>query len=169
MNLKVLVLSDSHAGLSFMRAAVRAVKPDALIHLGDYFEDGETMAAENSHIPIYQVPGNCDKFRCFGKPELMCVPVFGAMLYMVHGHNQGVKYTLGKMLTEARAMGAQAALYGHTHVADVHREEDGLWVINPGSCGSYSGSVALLHISEGRVQDCRILSAADLTESAAPL
>lgn len=156
--MKVLVFSDSHAGLSFMRKAVAAVKPDAIIHLGDLYADGETIAFENSHIPSYQVMGNCDEFRCFGKPEVMCLQVFGAMLYMTHGHKQGVKHTLSRLLADARAMGAQAALYGHTHVADCHREEDGLWVINPGACGSYGGSVALLSIQDGRVRNCRILT-----------
>lgn len=161
--MKVLVLSDSHAGLSFMRTAIRSVRPDALIHLGDYYEDGETIAFENSHIPVYQVPGNCDRHRTFGKPELLCLPVFGAMLYMVHGHNQGVKGTLRRLLTEARKLGAQAALYGHTHRADCHREDDGLWVINPGSCGSYSGSAAVMEINAGVITSCRILTADMLT------
>ena len=161
--MKVLIFSDSHAGLSFMRAAVKTVRPDALIHLGDHYDDGETIAFENSHIPMYQVPGNCDRYRVFGKPELMCVPVFGAMLYMVHGHNQGVKMTLHRLTAEARSMGAQAALYGHTHRADCHREEDGLWVINPGSCGSYSGSAAVMEIENGEIADCRILTAVALT------
>ena len=161
--MKVLIFSDSHAGLSFMRAAVKTVRPDALIHLGDHYDDGETIAFENSHIPMYQVPGNCDRYRVFGKPELMCVPVSGVMVYMVHGHNQGVKMTLHRLTAEARSMGAQAALYGHTHRADCHREEDGLWVINPGSCGSYSGSAAVMDIENGAIANCRILTADALT------
>ena len=159
----MLIFSDSHAGLSFMRAAVKTVRPDALIHLGDHYDDGETIAFENSHIPMYQVPGNCDRYRVFGKPELMCVPVSGVMVYMVHGHNQGVKMTLHRLTAEARSMGAQAALYGHTHRADCHREEDGLWVINPGSCGSYSGSAAVMDIENGAIANCRILTADALT------
>ena len=157
--MKVLVFSDSHAGLSFMRNAVKAVKPDALIHLGDYYDDAETIAFENSHIPMYSVPGNCDRHRVFGKPELLCLPVFGAKLFMTHGHNYGVKFSDGKLLAEARTMGAQAALYGHTHSAVCRREDDGLWVINPGSCGSYSGSAALMEIEDGSIQSCRILTA----------
>ena len=44
--MKILVLSDSHAGLSFMRRCIRTVKPDALVHLGDYYDDGAAMAEE---------------------------------------------------------------------------------------------------------------------------
>ena len=34
---RILVLSDSHSGTSFMRWCVDHVKPDAIVHLGDYF------------------------------------------------------------------------------------------------------------------------------------
>lgn len=161
--MKVLVFSDSHAGLSFMRNAVKAIRPDALIHLGDHYDDGETIAFENSHIPMYQVPGNCDKYRVYGKPESLCLQVFGALLYMTHGHNHGVKFSDGKLLKDARQMGAKAALYGHTHSPVCRREADGLWVINPGSCGSYSGSAAVMEIREGEILNCRILTAEGLT------
>lgn len=155
---KILIFSDSHSALSFMRIAVKNLKPDAIVHLGDLYEDGETVAFENPAIPFFQVPGNCDKYRCFGKPELLCLPVCGVRLYMVHGHNQGVKGSLVRLLKEAREMNAQAALYGHTHRADCHREEDGLWVVNPGSCGSYGGSVALMEVDRGVICGCRVLS-----------
>lgn len=161
--MKVLIFSDSHAGLSFMRAAVKAVKPDALIHLGDHYDDGQTIAYENAHLPMYQVPGNCDRYRVFGKPETLCLPVFGAMLYMTHGHQQGVKLTRHRLIEEATRAGAQAALYGHTHQPDCHREADGLWVINPGSCGSYSGSAAVMEIDGGQIVSCRIITADALT------
>ena len=35
--MKILVLSDSHSALQFMRQCVESVKPDAIIHLGDFF------------------------------------------------------------------------------------------------------------------------------------
>ena len=41
--LKILVLSDSHSALRFMRQCIDAVKPYAVIHLGDLVGDGETM------------------------------------------------------------------------------------------------------------------------------
>ena len=44
--MKILVLSDSHSTLSFMRRCIDAVKPDAMIHLGDHFDDGRAMAEE---------------------------------------------------------------------------------------------------------------------------
>lgn len=159
----ILVLSDSHSALSFMRGCIEAVKPDAMIHLGDYYDDAEVIAEEYKSIPMYRVPGNCDRYRCVpGQPEILIRPVFGVELYMTHGHRHNVKLHLGQLLRDARASGAAAALYGHTHVADCHQEEDGLWVLNPGSCGYYGGSAGLMEIVNGTIKSCRILRQEDL-------
>ncbi len=161
--MKILVLSDSHAGLSFMRQAITAVKPNAVIHLGDYFEDAEAMAEENPHIQFHMVPGNCDRHRMQRiVPEMLCYDVCGVRLYMTHGHNHGVKLTLMRLLKDARNLGAQAALYGHTHSADCRQEEDGLWILNPGACGSFGGSVGLIEVENKRICSCTLLRQEDL-------
>ncbi len=148
-----------------MRHCVRAVKPDALIHLGDYFDDGAVLAEENPHILCHQVPGNCDRGRSVAyHPEVLCYTVGGVMLYMTHGHNHHVKTGLYALLRDARSMGAQAALYGHTHVADCHQEEDGLWVLNPGTCGHFGGSAGLIETENGNITVCRLLQQSDLEE-----
>ena len=83
---------------------------------------------------------------------------------MTHGHKYGVKTSTAMMLAEARAMDAQAALYGHTHVAEVYREETGMWVLNPGSSGYGGGSAGLLEVENGVILSCRILSQESLEE-----
>lgn len=161
----LLVLSDSHSALSFMRQCIDTVKPDAIVHLGDYFDDGEAIAEEYPHIRMYAVPGNCDRYRCRpGQPEILNISVFGCRLYMTHGHRHNVKLTLGPLLRDARDGKAAAALYGHTHEADCTLEEDGLWVLNPGSCGYGGGSAGLMEIIDGKIKRCRILRQADLEE-----
>ncbi len=161
--MKILVLSDSHSGLSFMRSAIRSVKPDAVVHLGDHFDDGEQMAQEFSHISFHQVAGNCDRYRApVYAREMLAYQVCGVMLYMTHGHLHNVKMTDYNLLADARAAGAVAVLYGHTHVADCRQEEDGLWVLNPGSCGSFSGSVGLIEVLDNKISTCRILRQADM-------
>ena len=83
--MKILVLSDSHSTLSFMRRCIDSVKPDAAIHLGDHFDDGLAMKEEYPGIPFYQVPGNCDRYRCPpGQPEIMIPRIGGVDLYMTH-------------------------------------------------------------------------------------
>ena len=161
--MKILVLSDSHSTLSFMRRCIDAVQPDAMIHLGDHYDDGQAMAEEYPRIPLYQVPGNCDRYRCDPRlPQILITRIGGVDLYLTHGHRHSVKSTLGSLLRDARISGAAAVLYGHTHQPDCHREEDGLWVLNPGSCGYYGGSAGLLELRDGTIVSCRLLREEDL-------
>ena len=161
--MKILVLSDSHSAISFMRCCVDAVCPDAIVHLGDYFDDGTTLAEEFPDIPFFQVPGNCDRFRCpIGTQEIRIEPVLGVPLYMTHGHRHNVKMDTGLLIRDARASRSAAVLYGHTHVAECRQEPDGMWVLNPGSCGYFGGSAGLMEVSGGKIISCRILRQSDL-------
>lgn len=159
----VLVLSDSHSTLSFMRRCTDAVKPHGIIHLGDHYDDGEVLHGEYPDIPFYQVPGNCDTWRCPPETaEIAIVRIFGVDIYMTHGHRHGVKQQLGKLLADARKAGVQAVLYGHTHIPNCYREADGLWVLNPGSCGFFGGSAGIMEIENKKITACRILKQEDL-------
>lgn len=163
--MRILVLSDSHAALSFMRRCVEKIKPDAVIHLGDFYEDGQALWEDYSHIPFHIVAGNCDRYRCpTGAREMLCYPVGGVRLFMTHGHHYRVKSGTGALTAEARRLGAQAALYGHTHIADCYQEEDGLWVLNPGTCGHFGGSVGVMETDGKKITACRIVTAAELEE-----
>ena len=161
--MKILVMSDSHSSLRFMHSCIQAVRPDVMIHLGDFFEDAQAVAEDYPHIPLIQVPGNCDRWRISpGEPEIIVTRVDGVDLYLTHGHLHGVKMTLGNLLREARKCNVQAVLYGHTHIADCFLEDDGLWVLNPGSCNYSGGSVGLIETSAGKILSCRILEQDDL-------
>jgi len=148
-----------------MRLAIRAVSPNAVVHLGDYYDDAVTLQEEFSHIPFHIVPGNCDRGRMLRPmPEMLCYDVCGIRLYMCHGHVQFVKQSLHYLRRDARKYGAQAALYGHTHMPDCQMDEDGLWILNPGSCMSFGGSVALIETEGNTIRCCRILRQQDLEE-----
>lgn len=163
--MKLLVMSDSHAALRLMRCCVDVLKPDRMIHLGDYFDDGVAIAEEYPQIPMLQVPGNCDRYRCPpGNPEIRSERIGGAEVYMTHGHRHNVKLDTTRLLADARACHADIVLYGHTHEAVCFREPDGLWVLNPGSCGYGGGSVGLVEIQDGKIISCRILRQSDLEE-----
>ena len=162
--MKILVLSDSHSAMSFMRLCIRTVQPDAVIHLGDYYDDGPAIAEEFGLQRFYQVPGNCDKYRVNSfVPETLVEKVCGVKLFMTHGHIHRVKTGLGALTADARRTGVQAVLFGHTHSAYC-QQEDGLWVVNPGSCGYYGGSAALIEAQEGTITGCRIVRQPDLDE-----
>lgn len=156
--MKILVLSDSHASLYFMRQCVGMFRPDAIIHLGDYFEDGAVVAAENPDALFCGVPGNCDRYRACSEAETKLLTLDGVRLLVTHGHLHHVKQTLAPLLADARAMRVDAALFGHTHEAYCHNEDDGLWVLNPGSCGYGGGSAGLIETRDGKITDCKIVS-----------
>ena len=163
--MKILVLSDSHSALSPMRRFVEAVKPQAIVHLGDHFDDADVLEQSFPRIPLHRVPGNCDSWRMLRyEPPVKCYDVCGVRLFMTHGHDHGVKMTLAPLVKAAREMQAVAALYGHTHRPDCHREADGLWVLNPGSCGYGGGTAGLIEIENGEIQTMWILNQRDLEE-----
>lgn len=160
--MKILVLSDSHSALSCMRRYIQAVKPDAVVHLGDHYDDGQVMAEEFSYIPFHQVPGNCDRFRIFDSvPEILCYDIFGVRFYMTHGHKHFVKQTLVRLLADARANQAKAVLFGHTHIPCCF-EENGMWVLNPGPSTLCAG---ILEIENKKISSCRLLPQEELEVS----
>lgn len=161
----ILVLSDSHSALSFMRRCIDRIKPHAVIHLGDYYEDAQVLQEDYTHIPFHIVAGNCDRNRSpVYAREFMCYPVGGVMIFMTHGHNYHVKSGIGALVAEARRYDASIALYGHTHKPDCHQQADGLWVLNPGTCGYYGGSAGIIETDGKNITACRIVTQADLEE-----
>lgn len=163
--MKILILSDSHSTLSFMRRCIQAVEPDAVVHLGDHYDDGTAMAEEFSIGRFYQVPGNCDKYRLYTPvPETLVEKVCGVKLFMTHGHIHRVKTGLGALIADARRTGVQAVVFGHTHEAYCQQESDGLWVVNPGSCGYFGGSAAVIETDGNRITGCRIVRQPELDD-----
>lgn len=164
--MRVLVLSDSHSAYSFMRRCVRALQPDVMIHLGDFFDDGLTLHEDFPQIPFYQVPGNCDCGRApMSAQQILIQNLGGVNIYMTHGHLHGVKNNTGKLLAAARVSKCDIVLYGHTHQAECYQDDSGLWVMNPGSCGYFGGSAGLMEIADGKITACRIIGEADLSEN----
>ena len=163
--MKILVLSDSHSSLRFMFSCVEEIVPDVVIHLGDYFDDGAALREAFPGIRLYQVPGNCDRYRCPpGQPEILMERILGVNLYMTHGHCHNVKLTLTRLLQDARSCRADAVLYGHTHQPDCRQEPDGMWILNPGSCGYGGRTAGLIEVESGKIVSCRILRQEDLEE-----
>lgn len=156
--MKILVLSDSHASRHYMRRCVENVQPDAVVHLGDYYNDAQDLAEEYPSIPFYAVPGNCDRHRGYiPDPETKLQIVGGVRFMLTHGHLHNVKMTLTRLLADARAMGVHAVLFGHTHEAYCVKEEDGLWVLNPGSSGYGGGTAGIIEIKDGKITDCHLI------------
>lgn len=162
--MKILVLSDSHSSLRFMRRCLTVLKPDCMIHLGDYYDDAQTVAEEFPSIPLIQVPGNCDEYRAPVKAQRILQPTIdGVHFYLTHGHLHHVKMTTAALIRDAKNSGCQIVLYGHTHTPECTKES-GIWVMNPGSCGYGGGSAGLIELSNGNIITFKNVFPEDLEE-----
>ena len=161
--MKILVFSDSHSSRFFMRQCVDAVQPDGVIHLGDMVQDGEVLSEEYPKLKYCQVAGNCDRGRVMPDfPETLVETLGGVRIYMTHGHRQGVKLFLDKLILDARRCQADVILYGHTHEPDCRLLPEGAWIMNPGSAG-YGGTAGIILIKDGEAE-CRIIRQRDMEE-----
>lgn len=147
--MKLLIFSDSHGYFPLMKEAVRREQPDRIVHLGDYFRDGEELHRRFPGIPMTQVAGNCDRFASLiGLPETGIECWEGVKLFLTHGHLQRVKQSLLPLELTAREQGANVALFGHSH-SPFCRMEQGVLLFNPGTCGSNAGTYGLMILKRG--------------------
>ncbi len=131
--MKAAVFSDTHGSTALMVEAVRRLRPDVLIHLGDYERDTEILRREFPEIPLYSVCGNCD--MAVMSPLTDIVPLGPVKAFICHGHSYGVEYNnIDRLVYSAQEQGAKIALFGHTHSA-YNGEAGGVKVINPGTAG----------------------------------
>lgn len=83
---------------------------------------------------VLSVRGNCD---LWGPPraETLLRTFEGVRIFGTHGHRYGVKQGLLRFSLAAQEQQAQVALFGHTHIPYC-RQEDGLWLLNPGAAAA---------------------------------
>ena len=149
--MNILILSDSHGHMEPVVKAIERAKPDAVIHLGDYYGDGLRIGRLYPHLPLYQVPGNCDMVA--GVPREMIVTLAGHDIFLCHGDRYGVKNSMSGLRELLGRVRVELLLFGHTHIPFIENRGD-VMLVNPGSigrprqAGAYSCAVAVLE--EGR-------------------
>jgi len=150
--MKIAVFSDSHGDVEAMEGAIRAERPELVLHLGDHARDAEALCGIFPRLDLRYVCGNCD----FGHnaPDSLCFTVEGVTVYMAHGHRQSVKYDLLGIANAGHFSGAQLALYGHTHQSE-YRDLGDLKLFNPGSCGMGRRTYGIITAEGGQFQ-CQI-------------
>ena len=132
MKATVAVISDSHGNFDAMYRLLQLIPaPDALLYLGDGYNDFEDLQAVFPQIPMVGVPGNCDP-DCMEK-TVKTFEIAGKRIFLTHGNEHYVKVTMGPLCKAAIAENAQIALYGHSHIPVVFREPTGLLIMNPGA------------------------------------
>lgn len=129
--MKIIVLSDSHGNYRAISNVISDFNADLYIHLGDGERELDKFCLSFPDKQIYYVKGNCD-FASLSNDELLISPDDKNVIFAVHGHNHGVKYSLEQLKITARKKGANIALFGHTH-SRYSEYDNGLYLLNPGS------------------------------------
>ena len=129
---RVLIMSDSHGNVENMVTAVEKENPDMIVHLGDCVTDAVRLNNRFPQITFANVPGNCDFSQ--GDTERL-LDIDGYKVLMCHGHTYGVKMSYLHLEKHAKDVGADLALFGHTHKI-FYDKHNGLAMMNPGSIGA---------------------------------
>lgn len=150
--MKLLILSDSHGEWRTLQRLTEKERPDAVLHLGDHIGDAQKLSMV-CDPPVEAVPGNCDGL--FPKGESSRILSYeGVRFFLTHGHVYRAKSGTGILEQAGKRMGVDAVLFGHTHQALLHRTEDGLWLVNPGTAGGIyaPATYAVARVENGAVE-----------------
>ncbi len=147
--MKIIVLSDIHGDLFRARKALSMQREaEVVIFCGDGWRDIEELKLENPDKKFLTVCGNCDWSCTY--PPTDHITLEGKRIFFTHGHLFHVKYGEYEVKAWARENKADIILYGHTHEA-VNTYEDGLYIMNPGSCSGWGASFGTIEIKNGSV------------------
>lgn len=128
--MKIGVVSDSHGDMESLRAAVSQMgKIDMLIHAGDHYNDGLSLAKETK-LKVVAVTGNCD-WPVPGKDEGE-IEVEGRKILVTHGNKYNVKTTKQRLIEKLKKGPYDMIIYGHSHVPEMNWLTEGI-LFNPGS------------------------------------
>lgn len=147
--MRILVMSDSHGE----PAAVRRVlteqpQAEAVIFCGDGVKDFWGVKESFPGKAFYMVRGNCD----WGSQlELTgTITLEGVKFFYTHGHMYSVKATDYQVISAARDSKAHVLLFGHTHIPRSDYE-DGLHILNPGSCSGYKATYGIVDVTKSGI------------------
>ncbi len=132
---KILVISDSHGYPNFARKAIETEYPfDILAHCGDVQGSISSIVDDEFSYDVRVVRGNCDLGANLPKEEEFKAGFLS--VWVTHGDEFGVKYEedLKTLKTAAIRRNADIVLFGHTHYAEIVRDEEtGIVLVNPGT------------------------------------
>ena len=129
--MRIAVISDTHGKVNKCIYALEKLgKIDAIIHLGDVYDDSEDLADYFTSTKVYGINGNCGlSFR--GDSERL-LELGGKKFFIAHGHMYNVKKELTSYAKRVKQACADIGLFGHTHLC-FNDIVDGVLLFNPGS------------------------------------
>ena len=144
--MRILVVSDTHGDLRTLLKVVNShPTAEVIIHCGDGDEQVQYLKNNYKDKMIVGVRGNCDWCSQLLSKEIL--RICGKTIFITHGHLYNAKSTLYPLMCAAREEKADILLFGHTHNAMTYYE-DGLHMLNPGSCHGYMASYGFIDITE---------------------
>lgn len=147
--MRILVLSDSHGDRDAVRRAIlEQPSAEVVIFCGDGENDLEAMRRSYPEKAFYLVRGNCDWGS--GLELRGTLTVEGVKIFFTHGHIYSAKLTDSEVIAAARGCGADILLYGHTH-SPRNDYQEGLYILNPGSCRGYLGTYGVVDLTKGGI------------------
>ena len=162
--MKILVFSDCHGLPAYIRGGMQAhPDADAAVFLGDGAADAVSVFREFPHVPHCALAGNCDSRLSLSAhgldlAEEAVLDFGGRKFFCLHGHTRGAKSGYGRMLLRASEVGADAVLFGHTHLPVCEYEPDPaqlsrrILFFNPGSVGlSYDHTYGVIYVVNGGI------------------
>jgi putative phosphoesterase len=155
---RVAIISDTHmprGARALPAACVRQLEEaDAILHAGDFMTSQVLADLRTIGPPVHAVHGNVDATDLKRMlPERTTVELDGARIALVH--DPGPKHNRIQRL-KAKFPDAHAVVFGHTHMPEHQRTEDGFQIFNPGSpterrrAPRHTMGVAIVH--DGRVE-----------------
>jgi len=140
----ILVISDSHGNVPALAAVLgwaRNTAFAAAVFLGDGVDDLPVASAQAGFsVPWYKVRGNLDQTFSVQDFLVLKIPAghsdagSSRNFFLTHGNRYCVEKGGETIAAAARAAGAEAALFGHTHIP-CRAVVDGVLLLNPGSIG----------------------------------
>ncbi len=152
--MRIGIISDTHRLWSRIEQALKLMgEVDIVLHLGDNTSDAEDIRNALKNVPVVAVKGNCDQTESM--PEERVLLLDGKKIFMTHGHKYNVKYDYDDIYIRAKEIGADAALFGHSHYPIILKK-GGTVLVNPGSASlpkqGSSPSFALMTTDNGSLQ-----------------
>ena len=145
--MKVLVLSDSHGAVHFLRRILET-EPEAEIvfFLGDGLGDIEKVKPDYPDKKFITVKGNNDFYYQENREAYKYID--GVTIMACHGDSYGVRNSLREVINKTASVRGNLALYGHTHVRNLYSDAaTGIFAVNPGAV--YDGRYCVLDINGG--------------------
>jgi putative phosphoesterase len=130
--MKYLIISDTHGYKNYLEQVLnKSHDIENIIYLGDGINDIFTAKVNRPNLNlIAAVAGNCDVNKTLPTQEILNLN--GKKVLVCHGDGYHVKMGLLPLRKRSMALGADIALYGHTH-RRYYEYYSGLYMFNPGS------------------------------------